>query len=88
MNAADPVVQIDGLVKHYGKVEAVRGIDLRVARGEVFGFLGPNGRARAPRSAACSGCYGPPRAGLAPLASIRPATGSRCGVGSPTYPAN
>jgi ABC-2 type transport system ATP-binding protein len=43
MNTADPVVQIDGLVKHYGKVEAVRGIDLRVARGEVFGFLGPNG---------------------------------------------
>ena len=43
MNTADPVVQIDGLVKHYGKVEAVRGIDLKVARGEVFGFLGPNG---------------------------------------------
>jgi ABC-2 type transport system ATP-binding protein len=43
MNTTDAVVQIDGLVKHYGKVEAVRGIDLRVARGEVFGFLGPNG---------------------------------------------
>jgi ABC-2 type transport system ATP-binding protein len=43
MNTAEPVIQIDGLVKHYGKVEAVRGIDLRVARGEVFGFLGPNG---------------------------------------------
>ena len=43
MNTANPVIAIDGLVKHYGKVEAVRGIDLRVARGEVFGFLGPNG---------------------------------------------
>jgi ABC-2 type transport system ATP-binding protein len=31
------------LVKHYGDVEAVRGVDLRVERGEVFGFLGPNG---------------------------------------------
>ncbi|MFL5912642.1 MAG: ABC transporter ATP-binding protein, partial [Gaiellaceae bacterium] len=31
------------LVKNYGDVEAVRGVDLRVARGEVFGFLGPNG---------------------------------------------
>ena len=39
----DPVVRIDGLVKHYGRVEAVRGIDLEVRRGEVFGFLGPNG---------------------------------------------
>jgi len=43
MDGAEAVIQIDGLVKHYGKVEAVRGIDLRVARGEVFGFLGPNG---------------------------------------------
>jgi len=36
-------VHIDGLVKHYGSVEAVRGIDIEVRRGEVFGFLGPNG---------------------------------------------
>jgi ABC-2 type transport system ATP-binding protein len=43
MSGADTVVRIDGLVKHYGKVEAVRGIDLQVRRGEVFGFLGPNG---------------------------------------------
>ena len=43
MIAAEPLVRIDGLVKHYGKVEAVRGIDLEVQQGEVFGFLGPNG---------------------------------------------
>jgi ABC-2 type transport system ATP-binding protein len=36
-------VQAEGLVKHYGDVEAVRGVDLRVEKGEVFGFLGPNG---------------------------------------------
>jgi ABC-2 type transport system ATP-binding protein len=36
-------VEARDLVKHYGDVEAVRGVDLRVARGEVFGFLGPNG---------------------------------------------
>src|ERR687894_1618519 len=38
-----PAVAVHGLVKRYGEVEAVRGIDLEVARGEVFGFLGPNG---------------------------------------------
>jgi len=43
MTGADTVVRIDGLVKHYGKVEAVRGIDLQIRRGEVFGFLGLNG---------------------------------------------
>jgi ABC-2 type transport system ATP-binding protein len=40
-------VQADGLVKEYrgraGVVEAVRGVDLRVHAGEIFGFLGPNG---------------------------------------------
>jgi beta-exotoxin I transport system ATP-binding protein len=38
-----PVVDIDGLVKSYGSIEAVRGIDLQVMQGEVFGFVGPNG---------------------------------------------
>jgi len=32
-----------GLVKSYGDVQAVRGIDFVVPRGSVFGFLGPNG---------------------------------------------
>lgn len=40
-------VQAEALVKHYGgrtgAIEAVRGVDLRVEAGEVFGFLGPNG---------------------------------------------
>jgi ABC-2 type transport system ATP-binding protein len=36
-------IEIDGLEKRYGDVEAVRGIDLEVYAGETFGFLGPNG---------------------------------------------
>lgn len=32
-----------GLTKSYGKVRALRGVDLEVQRGEIFGFLGPNG---------------------------------------------
>jgi ABC-2 type transport system ATP-binding protein len=41
--AADRVIEIRGLRKSYGDVEAVRGIDLHVDRGEVFALLGPNG---------------------------------------------
>jgi ABC-2 type transport system ATP-binding protein len=37
------VIQAKGLVKRYKDVEAVRGIDLEVRAGEIFGFLGPNG---------------------------------------------
>jgi len=36
-------VEVRGLHKRYGGVEAVRGIDFSVAPGEVFGLLGPNG---------------------------------------------
>ncbi len=40
---AEPVISVRGLRKSYDGVEAVRGIDLDVHRGEVFAFLGPNG---------------------------------------------
>jgi ABC-2 type transport system ATP-binding protein len=36
-------VEAHQLVKRYGQIEAVKGIDLEVHRGEAFGFLGPNG---------------------------------------------
>jgi ABC-2 type transport system ATP-binding protein len=37
------VVTVRGLRKAYGSLEAVAGVDLTIARGEVFGLLGPNG---------------------------------------------
>ncbi|HET9671920.1 MAG TPA: ABC transporter ATP-binding protein [Actinomycetota bacterium] len=37
------MIDVRGLRKSYGDVQAVRGIDLHVDRGEVFALLGPNG---------------------------------------------
>jgi ABC-2 type transport system ATP-binding protein len=42
-NAAAPAIAVCGLVKDFGEIKAVRGVDFEVAAGEVFGFLGPNG---------------------------------------------
>src|SRR3989442_15921946 len=40
---ADAAIATEQLVKRYGEIEAVRGIDLSVMPGEIFCFLGPNG---------------------------------------------
>lgn len=41
--ASAPVVRVRNLVRHFGGVEAVKGISFDVEPGEIFGFLGPNG---------------------------------------------
>jgi ABC-2 type transport system ATP-binding protein len=40
---SEPAIRVRGLSKAYGRVEAVRGIDLDVPVGSVFALLGPNG---------------------------------------------
>lgn len=39
----DIMIQTHNLSKAYGQVQALKGLDLRVARNSIFGFLGPNG---------------------------------------------
>lgn len=40
---ANVVIETKDLVKNFGKVCAVKGLNLRVFEGEIYGFLGPNG---------------------------------------------
>ncbi len=39
----DAIIRTEGLAKRFGEVEALKGVDLQVRRGSVFGLLGPNG---------------------------------------------
>jgi len=38
-----PAIRTQGLTKRYGATEAVRGVDLEVRVGEIFGLIGPDG---------------------------------------------
>ncbi len=42
-SSSQPAIVVDGVTKSFGKVEALRGINLSVEPGIVFGLLGPNG---------------------------------------------
>ena len=39
----DLAIEIKGLTKTYKNVEALKGVDVNIKRGEFFGLLGPNG---------------------------------------------
>ena len=39
----EPIIEAHGLVKHYGEIKALDGLDLSVPQGSILGLLGPNG---------------------------------------------
>ena len=43
MNESSTVIQVSGLHKRFGKLEVLKGLDLEVPAGSIFGFLGLNG---------------------------------------------
>jgi ABC-2 type transport system ATP-binding protein len=81
-----PALAVSGLAKRYGAIEALAGVDLEVAEGELVGLLGPNGagkstltkiacglvRPSAGRAAVCGAPAGslPARAALGYLAEL------------------
>ena len=68
-----PAIETTGLVKRFGSVTAVGGVDLTVARGDVFGFLGPNGAGKTTTIRML-------------LALLRPSAGTIRLLGEPVHP--
>ena len=56
---SEPVLDIKGLRKSYGKVEAVRGVNLTIAPGEIVGLLGPNGAGKSTLFQIAAGLFAP-----------------------------
>ena len=56
------MVEVHDLKKHFGQIEAVRGVSFDVAQGEVLGFLGPNGAGKSTTMRMITG-FIPPSAG-------------------------
>ncbi|MDO4887783.1 MAG: ABC transporter ATP-binding protein [Actinomycetaceae bacterium] len=52
-----PAVDIRGLVKRFGRVTAVDGLDMTIATGQIHGFLGPNGAGKSTTIRALLGLY-------------------------------
>jgi lipooligosaccharide transport system ATP-binding protein len=72
LGVGDGLVQARGLRKRFGGFEAVRGIDVDVARGEVFGFLGPNGAGKSSTMRMIA-CVSPRSAGELQVLGMDPA---------------
>ncbi len=62
MISAVPLLEVSALVVRYGAVTAVRGVDLKVAEGEIVSIVGPNGAGKTSLLSAIAGIV-PPVAG-------------------------
>jgi lipooligosaccharide transport system ATP-binding protein len=65
------LVHARGLVKRFGALDAVDGIDFDVERGEAFGFLGPNGAGKT-STMRMIGCISPPTGGALRVLGLDP----------------
>ncbi len=60
-----PLLEARGLVRHFGGVKAVDGVDLTVRAGTVHGLIGPNGSGKSTLVNVLSGLYAPTRGEMA-----------------------
>src|SRR5918996_702516 len=73
MSGGSALIHARGLVKRFGELVAVDGIDLDVRAGETFGFLGPNGAGKT-STMRMIGCVSPVTSGHLRILGMDPAT--------------
>ncbi len=58
---SEPVYQLEGISKSFGRVEALKGVDMSVYEGEIVGLVGDNGAGKSTLIKILSGIYPPDR---------------------------
>jgi len=71
MSAEAPLIHARGLVKTFGSLRAVDGVDFDAQKGEAFGFLGPNGAGKS-STMRMIGCVSPVSAGTLRILGLDP----------------
>jgi branched-chain amino acid transport system ATP-binding protein len=81
---AGPQLEVRGVAKHFGGVQAVSSVDLAVARGEVVSVIGPNGAGKTTVLNMISGFYHPDTGRIlldgADITELSPSRVAACGV--------
>jgi ABC-2 type transport system ATP-binding protein len=85
-----PPIEVRGLVKRYGELTAVAGVDLTVNAGDVYGYLGPNGAGKTTSLRMMLGLIRPTEGsvrlfGRDPMESVRALHGVAGFVEAPTF---
>ena len=62
--STDVLIDVQGLVKHFGHIQAVDDISFQVRRGDILGFLGPNGAGKTTAMRMITGFLEPDRGGI------------------------
>jgi ABC-type multidrug transport system ATPase subunit len=80
-NATEPLAELRGAHKRYGRIEALRGLDLEVRRGELLALLGPNGAGKSTAIALWLGLVQPDAGAVRLLGGSPLEVDSRRGIG-------
>ena len=89
-DAGPPPIEVRGLVKRYGELTAVGGVDVTVRTGDVYGYLGPNGAGKTTSLRMMLGLIRPTAGtvrlfGRDPMESVRALQGVAGFVEAPTF---
>ena len=63
-DTSNPVLECRSVVRRFGGIVALNGIDMRIERGEIFGLVGPNGCGKTTLTNAITGFYPPQSGGI------------------------